>query len=121
MPLIVSCSRCQAPHDETDRFCSACGTPLQEDARPVPATESRAVVPWRGPMPGIVQGMVLAGGGLALRFALAKAIPMMARVAMRRAVGRRVRQGPSRGRLPVVQQPDYIIEQYTVRRVRFFR
>lgn len=96
--IILTCGKCGALHEESDADCGKCGASLRF---PVPAS-STAVTPWRGAMPGLMQGIVIAGAGVALRYAG----PKLAGFALRRALRRR--GGPS----------GYVIETQITQRIR---
>lgn len=105
--LIPTCRRCHEPYGSDDRFCRSCGHDLRAGRLPE-AEPSRAVVEWRGAVPGLLQGMAVAGAGVALRYVLPKVAGMAARRALR------LNRGPVAQRTsPAV----YVSETHIVRRV----
>ncbi len=95
-----SCERCQTRYGADDRYCPDCGYAVGGELLPVAAAV--AITPWRGAVPGLVQGMALAGAGVALRYVAPRAVGF----AVRRTLGRRARP-------PV----EYVEETHIVRRV----
>ena len=69
--LILTCAQCHEPYADDDRFCRVCGHDLHTEHLPE-AAASRAVVPWRGAVPSVLQGMAVAGSGVAPRYLLPK-------------------------------------------------
>ncbi len=99
MTLILTCDRCHAPYGDDDRYCRGCGFALHGERLPAEATPV-AVTPWRGAVPGLMQGMALAGAGVALRYVAPRAAGFALRRVLRRRAG-----------------PAYVEETRIVRRV----
>ncbi len=99
--IILTCGHCGAVHDEPGATCPGCGaTPAPErlPARTGPA----ALVPWRGAMPAVMQGVALAGAGVVLRYVAPKA----AGIVVRRLTRRRA------------QPAGYVVETQIIQRIR---
>jgi hypothetical protein len=120
--MIDTCARCHEPLTNDSETCPACGYDMRQLRLPQ-VTEKRALVEWRGPVPGLLQGAALAGAGVALRYVLPKAAGLAARKAGGLAARRILGSGAQRAvaRRGAEQLPPatlkYISETRIIRRV----
>lgn len=111
--LVHTCVRCHEPLTEDAEVCPACGYDMTQQRLPEP-TETRAVVEWRGAMPGLLQGVALAGASVALRYVL----PRAAGYAARRVIhARRTSVARSRALMMPPETLKYVSETRIIRRV----
>ena len=112
--MIETCARCHKPLTDDNDDCPACGYDVRQLRLPQ-VVEKRAVVEWRGAVPGLLQGAALAGASVALRYVLPKAAGLAARRLLHGAAPRAI----ARRRTEELPQATlkYISETRIIRRV----